>query len=258
MMDLDQQIEAVSLAARGARQDASKRPMHAEVYHRLRNDIEMGVWRPTDLIPTEIELGRRFGVSPGTVKQAVLALVREGLLTRRSGKGTFVNRLDFSQSLMRFFRFYDSKTGAQLEPKIRFVGARIITDPPQEVANKLTISRRQSVLRLERLMTQDELPVCLHVSFFPNKIVRGLEHEDLTKAVLYDILHERFGINIMRARELLSAVAASKWEASLLKIRTNHPVILIERTAYTYGDKVVEWRKTIGRSDHFHYKAELP
>ncbi len=44
------------------------------------------------LIPPEVELGRRFGISRATVRAAILELVSEGVLRRVPGKGTFVNR----------------------------------------------------------------------------------------------------------------------------------------------------------------------
>ena len=43
-----------------------------------------------DMIPSEIELSRRFGISRSTVRVAILELVNEGGLERIPGKGTFV------------------------------------------------------------------------------------------------------------------------------------------------------------------------
>jgi GntR family transcriptional regulator len=259
-MDLIKQFESSPALdhTSAAAAAAARRPMYSQVYDLLRRDIEEGVWRPTQAIPTELELGQRFRVSPGTVKQAVLALVRDGLLTRRSGRGTFVRRLDLSQSLMRFFRFHDKDTGAHLAPAITLIGAKTLTEPPAKIAAKLGISKRQRVLKLVRLMTHDSLPVCIHVSYLPGRMVQGLEQEDFTTTTLYRIIDQKFGINVTRAQELLSAVSAKKFESKLLGICDKQPVILIERTAFTYGGVIVEWRRTIGRSDKFCYRTKLP
>jgi GntR family transcriptional regulator len=232
-------------------------PMYQQVCDRMRRYIEDGVWKPGDLVPTELELSKKFGISPGTVKQAVLALVREHLLTRRSGKGTYVTRLDLSRSFARFFRFRERSTGQDLSPVIRVIDARIIRKADAALASRLGISRQQSILVIRRLMLHNNVPVCLHISYLPYRLVRGLEDEDLNDTTLYDILDEKFGIVIVHAEELLSAIAASKVHARLLKIPVRHPVIMIERTAMTYRGVTVEWRQTVGRSDEFRYRTEL-
>jgi DNA-binding LacI/PurR family transcriptional regulator len=63
---------------------------YREIEHSLRSDIARGVWRPGDRIPAERILSERFGVAHMTVRQAVGALVSEGLLRRVNGIGTFV------------------------------------------------------------------------------------------------------------------------------------------------------------------------
>jgi len=65
------------------------------IYHQLktliREQIESGLWRPGDRIPTEDELCRLYGISRSPVRQALKELVYEGVLVRRPGAGTFVN-----------------------------------------------------------------------------------------------------------------------------------------------------------------------
>lgn len=41
------------------------------------------------MIPPEVELVRRFGISRATVRTAILELVKEGVLSRVPDKGTF-------------------------------------------------------------------------------------------------------------------------------------------------------------------------
>jgi LacI family transcriptional regulator len=56
----------------------------------LQREIESQGLVPGTRLPTEKELAKRFGVSMITVRGCVGEMVREGLLLRRQGRGTFV------------------------------------------------------------------------------------------------------------------------------------------------------------------------
>lgn len=71
----------------------SKRiPLYSRIHEYARDQISNGVWRPGDRLPSENELARQFQVSRITVKQAMSALVKEGMIYRIQGKGSFVSR----------------------------------------------------------------------------------------------------------------------------------------------------------------------
>ena len=65
-------------------------PLYYQLEHILRTQIESGEAVPGQRLPTEQELSRQYHISRATVRQALAALVSEGLLYRRQGKGTFV------------------------------------------------------------------------------------------------------------------------------------------------------------------------
>ncbi|HIC89014.1 MAG TPA: GntR family transcriptional regulator [Anaerolineae bacterium] len=59
----------------------------------IRNILE-GTWAPGTMIPPEVELGHQYGVSRGTLRQALAELEREGFVHRQQGRGTFVARAE--------------------------------------------------------------------------------------------------------------------------------------------------------------------
>ena len=64
-------------------------PRYHQVYVAVRAWVQDGTYKPGAQIPTEPDLGRIFEVSRITVRKAIDALVREGWLVRRQGRGTF-------------------------------------------------------------------------------------------------------------------------------------------------------------------------
>jgi len=65
-------------------------PKYRQVYEDLYSAIKSGVFQPGDRLPSEAELGQRYGTSRITVAKAVNELHLQGLVSRRAGSGTRV------------------------------------------------------------------------------------------------------------------------------------------------------------------------
>src|SRR4026207_2554538 len=88
-------------------------PLRHQIQQVLRSSIEEGSIAPDERLPTELALVQRFGVSRATMRAALAALERDGLIRRRQGSGTFV-------------RPTDALRGAKVEitpPLLRYEGA---------------------------------------------------------------------------------------------------------------------------------------
>ena len=57
---------------------------------RLRQDILRGLFQPGSMLPTQREIGKRYGVAQATASAAVGRLVHEGLAVTVHGRGSFV------------------------------------------------------------------------------------------------------------------------------------------------------------------------
>jgi GntR family transcriptional regulator of arabinose operon len=66
-----------------------EQPKYLQIVESLRAGIEAGRYRNGARLPSEAELVRRFSVSRMTAVKAMQHLQREGLLTRRTGSGTY-------------------------------------------------------------------------------------------------------------------------------------------------------------------------
>jgi DNA-binding LacI/PurR family transcriptional regulator len=64
--------------------------LYMQLVQQLRAKIESGEWGPGVRVPSETELAREYGISRGTVRQAMVRLHSDGLLERAPGKGTYV------------------------------------------------------------------------------------------------------------------------------------------------------------------------
>ena len=67
------------------------RPLYLQVRDMLVERIMSGQWKPGAAIANEVELSRELGVSVGTIRKALDVMEQERLITRRQGRGTYVN-----------------------------------------------------------------------------------------------------------------------------------------------------------------------
>jgi GntR family transcriptional regulator len=74
---------------------------------------------------------------------------------------------------------------------------------------------------------------------------------------VYSFYETVFGVRMIRAEERLRAVAADGFAAGHLKVAKGTPLLCVERIAFTYGDKPVEWRRGLCLTDGFSYFNEL-
>ena len=79
------------------------------------------------MIPSEIDLAKRFAVSQGTVRKAVEALAAESLLARRQGKGTYVSSHREATAQFRFLRLRPD-SGPATQPATAPAG---VGEPPR-------------------------------------------------------------------------------------------------------------------------------
>ena len=79
-------------------------PLYRQIKGLITRELQAGVWKPAEAIPSEQDLAARFKVSQGTVRKAIDELAAENLLVRRQGKGTFVATHAEQQIQYRFLR----------------------------------------------------------------------------------------------------------------------------------------------------------
>ncbi len=231
------------------------------IYQRLRDEfawlIASQAWRPGEAIPAETTLAAEHEVAPGTVRRAIEALVGEGLLVRRQGRGTFVRRADFTASLFRFFRFHGAG-GERRVPESRILNIRP-RRAPAEVAEKLLLAEGDKAIQLSRLRLFDGTPFLFEEIWLPREDFAPLLElpPDTFGDLLYPLYERLCGKVVASATESLAAEAAEERYARALRLTPGTPVIVIERLALGYDAVPLEWRRSRGPADRFRYQVEI-
>ena len=230
-------------------------PLHHQVYLDLTAALDAREWRPGDRLPTERVLAEQYGCSLITIRRALGELVREGRLERTRGRGTFVLPpridVDFAGSLS----FSEEMQTRGLDPETRLIAARPEA-AGQAVAAALGLELGSPTLYLERLRSADGEPLLLEQVHLPAERFPGLLAMDLEHGSLYELLSERYGVRVSRAREALEPVLLRAREARLLARRPGSPALLIEGIATTADGTPIEFGRTFVRGDRTRYYVE--
>ena len=235
----------------------SFRPLYEQIKILLTQSLVAGEWKPGEAIPSEIELASRFRVSQGTVRKAIDELASEHILMRRQGKGTFVASHNEPSYQYRFLRVTPD-SGEKPHPKNLFFGLER-GKASGDAAHALGLKPGSPVVQFKRVMSFAGRPMILDDIVFPQNQFPGLTLAELEEFAgsVYSFYESVFGVRMIRAEERLRAVAADTFAAAHLKIAAGTPLLCVDRIAFTYGDKPVEWRRGLCRTDGFSYYNEL-
>jgi len=235
---------------------ASTKPLYRVVEDYLMDFIESGELVSGDLIPSEPQLAATLNVSQGTVKKAIDNLVWEKKLYRHQGKGTYVSRIDFNNSLFRYFSYGDVEgKDIRIDKK---TSKRYIEKGNKIICRKMNVSDKTDLLYIERIGYVEQKPVMVEYSRWRADVLPGLENEDIhIPDLFYAVVVDKYKIPVVRAAETLTAEIASEKTASILNIEINSPVLVLNRTTYTRNNEIIEIRITKGRGDMFSYMTEI-
>jgi GntR family transcriptional regulator len=232
-------------------------PLYRQIKDLLTRSLQGGEWGPGEAIPSEMELAVRFRVSQGTVRKAVDELATENLLVRRQGKGTFVATHAEERTQYRFLRLVpdDGAAGAMQR---RLLECRRLR-APADVARALRLKSGDSVVFVRRQLLAAEQPVVMDDIFLPGNLFKGLTAERMSSysGAMYRLFEAEFGVHMIRAEERIRALAADATQAALLEVTPGAPLLSVERLSLTYGDRPVELRRGLYRTEHHHYRNEL-
>ena len=224
--------------------------------YRITRSLIAGEWKPGDAIPSESRLAESFNVSVGTVRKAIDELVAEKILLRQQGRGTFVTTHSEDRTLYYFFHIV-GKDGAKETPAHELLAFEKCK-ADAEAARRLGIARGERVLRISNLLKLAGVPVILDEIVLPATRFPDLSESAFTsrEGTIYAFYQARYGINVVRINERLSAAHPDARTANLLGVRVASPVLVIKRVAYTYHDAPVEMRTSWVNTETHEYLSD--
>lgn len=207
-------------------------------------------------LPSEPELAEEFGVSRGTVRQALSILEHEGAIVRRQGVGTYAN-----VSVLRIgaraevaYEFTELIRDSGFEPEILMIQAKEIP-AAEEVAESLKISIGDPVLELRKAFLADREPAIFCVDILPTANVREPYNEADYGLPIFDFLDRHFHLEVSYILAGIVPVVADDELAEILVCGTGDPLLHLEEIGFDADNKPVLFSRIYYKESLIHFKV---
>jgi GntR family transcriptional regulator len=221
-------------------------PKHLQLKDLLSRLIADGL-QPGSPIPSERDLAETYGLSRMTVRQAINALVADGRLERRLGRGTFVAQPKMDVQI-RLVGFTEDMRRRGMTASSRTLSFERIS-ASTALADQLEIESGDPVVRLVRLRYADDIPMAIERTHIPERLVPGLVEAGAPES-LYRHLADEYGIVLTWGEQQIEAAITAAEDAPVLGIRPDGVVLVMARRSFS-DDVQVEYATSAYRADRY-------
>ena len=216
-------------------------PLYFQVKELIKEKIKSGEWENNEKIPNELELVKQFNVSRSTIRQAILELVNEGLLIRKKGRGTFVQKLRHEGNFMTFS--YPEELGKKHVP----ISTGVI-EGPLEYLHIFKLYNSKKINEIIRLRYFKEDPAVIERTYLPFYLFPDILDKDMTKPI-YDTIINDYKINIVRHKIYIEPILLNEYDANLLGVHPDQPALKTTKICKTSNDLPIMMTISIFRND---------
>ncbi|WP_096439274.1 GntR family transcriptional regulator [Alteribacter populi] len=226
-------------------------PLHVQLRNKLEKQILNGFYE--NKIPSEREFMEKYSVSRSTVREAISQLVREGVLEKKHGKGTFVSIKPIQDWLGSLSSTTDIIYKMGMKPGAKLLDHGIVR-PPKNIVNA---SGFEQAYFIKRVRYADETPIAIENQYYSVETGNKLAKHDIDKGTLYDLLEKELSIKFTEAEQVITSGHLSEDDAKHLDVPEQSSVLITERKTYDTEGELIEYYEGYFRSDMYSFKMKL-
>ncbi|GEK32508.1 GntR family transcriptional regulator [Kurthia sibirica] len=228
------------------------RHLYLQVIDHLKADIENGVFKENEKLPSEFELSKSLGVSRATLREALRLLEEENIIVRRHGVGTFVNpKPMFTSGIEHLTSISSMIKDAGMEPGTIYLSSE------KTISNEEDIKRFQCdegdfKLTIKRVRTANGEPVVYCVDHVPSDFLPR-DFEQRHDSSIFSALEESGEIHVAYAVTHIKPVGFHPEVSLVLKSEPEMSLLLLTQSHYDDNDRIVLYSKNYFRADKFSF-----
>lgn len=220
----------------------SQLPKYMEIYTDIRDKINNNEYTINEKLPDGDTLAEYYQCSKLTVKKALDILVKEGMVVRRRGSGSYVKGVSTNGGAIALGPSEGLSNIVGKENISSKIILFSIEKPSLEIAKRLEIDD-EYIYRIIRTRHINNKPYSLEHTYMPLSIITGLEPKHLEGSI-YNYIREELKLKMHSTHVWIRGDKANNEDCSLLKIPDNSFMMEIEKLAQLEDGRVFEYSIT--------------
>jgi GntR family transcriptional regulator len=233
-----------------------KMPLYIQIETALKSQIRMGELQEGDRLPSEKKLSEQFGVSPLTVRQALSALVEEGYLDRKPGRGTIIKKEYERRVVLNLTGDINELLSVSKETETKVIHYEILKYH-RKATSALRLKADDPICFVSKQRYWRNIPFMVVEEFLPKSKLGTIPGGKGLGESFYSILTQRKGYALEEAIQTIESSTADQRIASSLRIEIGSPIFYMERTFFEKVGLPILYQITSTRADQFKFVVHL-
>ena len=206
-------------------------------------------------IPPETELANLLGVSRTTIRDALSRLEIEGVVVRKQGAGTFINKpiLQIHSRLEEIWSYESVLQAHGYTPSVRLLAFQKNQEAPN-IAKALGLGEDATFLFIEKLFRENSTPVILTRNWIPETFLVQDLGEENAKSPIYEFLEDCCQQQLAYYLSDLVPISADAEIAARLRVPQKTALLTFEEVGYNGDDAPILKAQSFFRDDLMRFR----
>ncbi|AKP79134.1 MULTISPECIES: GntR family transcriptional regulator [Priestia] len=232
---------------------ADNRHLYLQVIDKIKQNIEKGIFKEKERLPSEFDLSKQLGVSRATLREALRILEEENIIVRRHGVGTFVNtKPTFLSGIEQLNSITHMIEQAGMKAGTIFLSSQI-QELSENDLTRFACGEDEQILFVERVRTANGEPVVYCMDKVPQKILP--ENFEYKQESLLEILEKQAGKHISYAVANIEPLGYHEKVSPILQCEPETALLVLKQMHYDQYDEPILYSINYFKADQFSFQV---
>ena len=226
---------------------------YQQIYSDLKSDILKGLYARGDLLPSEQQLTKKYGVARNTIRRSINILTNEGYVQPIHGKGVVV--INEQVGIQQAFTLDGIETFGEIAKKSnRNIITKVVefkeTICDRKLSDMTGFDEGMELIYIERVRIMDELKLIYDINIYRKDLVPGLNRQ-IAEDSIYSYIENTLGMIITISKRRFTAEKATPKDKYLLDLKGFDFLAVVTGQVFNSDGVMFEYTQSRHRPDHF-------